>query len=114
MIVIQISTLILIVALFLMMTSSTTLLLRGSHAQDSLMEQYNQLKRDLQNESKMMISTEDLSLMKQYCIDHADRAAAGENVINDLAAIGTIPPNLRNLTCTDVSGIQNQLDSQLP
>ena len=68
----------------------------------------DKLMKNLQNESKMMISTEDLSLMTQYCHDPADRAAAGlgENVINDLAAIGSVPSNLGNLTCAAVSGIE--------
>lgn len=41
----------------------------------------------------------------QYCIQHADRAAAGENVTQDLVKIGIIPSEFGNLTC---AGAQQQ------
>jgi hypothetical protein len=50
-------------------------------------------------------------MMTDYCIKHADRAAAGENVTNDLVLSGLLPANLGNMTCSAIQEINNQLGS---
>ncbi len=64
---------------------------------------------DLKNQSKTIIDAEQLRLMRDYCIKHADRAAAGENVTDDLVLSGSLPANFANITCALVQEINNKL-----
>ena len=41
------------------------------------------------------------NMILQYCIEHADRVAYGENVTQDLVLSGLLPLYLSNITCAD-------------
>jgi hypothetical protein len=51
-----------------------------------------------------------LNVIIQYCIQHADRAAAGENVTKDLILAGILSHDYTNMTCADA---QKQHDINL-
>lgn len=44
----------------------------------------------------------------QYCIDHADRVASGDNVVNDLVVTGLVPSFYNGMTCIDVQNFHKQ------
>lgn len=52
-------------------------------------------------------STEVNDLIVQYCIQHADRVAAGENVTQDLITSGLLSPDYANVTCADAKLTQD-------
>lgn len=37
----------------------------------------------------------------QHCLDHAERVAAGENVVQDLVNSGLVPRFYHNMSCVD-------------
>lgn len=49
------------------------------------------------------------NIIIQYCIQHADRVALGENVIHDLVTAGLVPDAYSSKTCREVQE-QNQWD----
>ena len=73
----------------------------ATYAQDTLTK----------NQSERVFDEEQLSIMTDYCIKHADRAAAGENVTDDLVLSGLLPANFANITCAAVHETNNQLES---
>jgi hypothetical protein len=85
------------------------------YAQDPEIQRYEQSMKqyeaDMKNQSKLVLDEQQLSMMTDYCIKHADRAAAGENVTNDLVLSGLLPANLGNMTCSAIQEINNQLGS---
>jgi hypothetical protein len=87
----------------------------NTYAQDPEMQRYeqslDQYEADMKNQSKFVLDEQQLSMMTDYCIKHADRASAGENVINDLVLSGLLPANLGNMTCSSVQEINSQLGS---
>ena len=66
---------------------------------------------ELKNQNKTVIDAEQLSMMLDYCIKHADRSAAGENVTDDLVLSGSLPANFGNITCALVEEINSKLGS---
>ena len=54
-----------------------------------------------------LVSTEANDLIVQYCIQHADRVAAGENVTQDLITSGLLSPDYANVTCVDAKLTQD-------
>ena len=66
---------------------------------------------DMKNQNKTVIDGEQLSMMRDYCIKHADRSAAGENVTDDLVLSGSLPANFGNITCALVEEINSKLGS---
>jgi hypothetical protein len=49
------------------------------------------------------------NIIIQYCVQHADRVALGENVIQDLVTAGLVPDAYSTKTCREVQE-QNQWD----
>jgi hypothetical protein len=43
----------------------------------------------------------DIHTIFQYCVSHADRVAAGQNVIQDLISTGLVSSYYNNITCAD-------------
>jgi hypothetical protein len=66
---------------------------------------------ELKNQNKTVIDAEQLSMMLDYCIKHAGRSAAGENVTDDLVLSGSLPANFGNITCALVEEINSKLGS---
>ena len=66
---------------------------------------------DMKKQNKTVIDGEQLSMMRDYCIKHADRSAAGENVTDDLVLSGSLPTNFGNITCALVEEINSKLGS---
>lgn len=64
---------------------------------------------DMKN--KTVIDAEQLSMMRDYCIKHAHRSAAGENVTDDLVLSGSLPANFGNITCALVEEINSKFGS---
>lgn len=44
----------------------------------------------------------ELKKMQQYCIDHADRAANGEAVVNDLVKAGLVDSQYYDMPCSNI------------
>lgn len=91
----------------------TTISVNNTYAQDPEMQRYQealkQYDADMKNQSKFVLDEQQLTMMTDYCIKHADRAAARENVTNDLVLSGLLPANLGNTTCSAVQEINTQL-----
>lgn len=43
----------------------------------------------------------DFDIITKYCLDNAQRVAAGENVVNDLVSSGLLSHFWQNQTCSD-------------
>lgn len=59
-----------------------------------------------------------LNIIIQYCIQHADRVAAGQNVTKDLVLAGILSPEYSNMTCaaaqqqhSELSGLEKILNA---
>jgi len=52
-----------------------------------------------------------LNIIIQYCIQHADRVAAGENVIKDLVGAGLVGSEYESKSCSEVQSDKSIQDT---
>lgn len=55
--------------------------------------------------TNVIYGLDEFDTMYQYCLQNADRVAAGENVINDLIASGMINNAHAGMTCAQVTDL---------
>jgi len=56
-------------------------------------------------------SEDSRNLIIQYCSQHADRVAAGKNVVHDLIKVGLLNQSYADVTCKEAQQIDEQIKS---